>query len=102
MVEFPEFVGSIDHKLCPSCPTLLGCVDEGDLWVLDAKTGKKYQLTKTAGNWTVHAVNNHSGNIIFAGEDYRQSLKSFCCSVFHQALTSNYNVAINFTCYLFS
>ena len=50
LVEFPEFVGSIDHKLCPSCPTLPGCVYEGDLWVLDAKTGKKHQLTKTAGN----------------------------------------------------
>ena len=49
LVEFPEFVGSIDHKLCPSSPTLLGCVYEGDVWVLDAKTGRKHQLTKTAG-----------------------------------------------------
>ena len=54
MFEFPEFVGSIDHKLCPSCPNLLGCVYEGDVWVLDAKTGKKHQLTKTAGHQTMH------------------------------------------------
>ena len=48
-MEFPELIGSIDHKLCPSSPTLLGCVYEGDVWVLDAKSGKKHQLTKTAG-----------------------------------------------------
>ena len=46
---FPELAGSVDHKVSPSCPTLLGCVYEGDVWVLDAKTGKKHQLTATAG-----------------------------------------------------
>ena len=56
MVEFPEFVGSIDHKLCPSCLTLLGCVYEGDVWVLDAKTGKKHQLTKTAGGQCMRLI----------------------------------------------
>jgi hypothetical protein len=72
LVEFPEFVGSLDHQLCPSCPTLLGCVYEGDVWVLDAKSGKKHQLTKTAGHWTL-IYNNIIITETFPGENYHQS-----------------------------
>ena len=47
-MEYPELTGAIDHKMCPNCATLIGCVYEGDVWILDAKTGMKYQLTLTA------------------------------------------------------
>lgn len=47
-MEFPELAGAIDHKLCRACPTLIGCVYEGDIWILDAKSGMKHQLSFTA------------------------------------------------------
>ena len=47
LVDFPEFPGAVDYKLCPHCPLLLACVHEGDLWVLN-ETGR-HQLTNTAG-----------------------------------------------------
>lgn len=49
MATFPELSGGVDHKLCPSRPSLLACVYEGDVWVLDATHGRKHQLTHTAG-----------------------------------------------------
>ena len=47
LVDFPQFPGAVDYKVCPHCPSLLACVHEGDLWVLNA-TGR-HQLTNTAG-----------------------------------------------------
>lgn len=49
VVEFPELAGAVDHQICPACPTLLGCIYEGDVWMLDAKHKRKHQLTISAG-----------------------------------------------------
>ena len=46
---FPECLGAVDYKLCPLCPTLAACVLDGDLWLLDARSGKTHRLTHTAG-----------------------------------------------------
>ena len=43
--EFPELPGGLDYKLCPLTPQLVGCVYEGDVWVLDAVTGNKHRMT---------------------------------------------------------
>lgn len=47
LVDFPQFPGAVDYKICPHCPSLLACVHEGDLWILN-ETGR-HQLTNTAG-----------------------------------------------------
>lgn len=47
---FPECVGAVDYKLCPLCPSLAACVLDGDLWLLDARSGKTHQLTHTAAS----------------------------------------------------
>ena len=43
--EFPELPGGLDYKLCPLTPQLVGCVYEGDVWILDAATGNKHRMT---------------------------------------------------------
>lgn len=53
---FPECVGAVDYKLCPLCPSLAACVLDGDLWLLDARSGKTHQLTHTAGMGTVRGL----------------------------------------------
>ena len=45
VAEFPKFSGALDYKLCPLTPQLLGCVCQGEVWVMDSATGVKHQMT---------------------------------------------------------